>query len=526
MRTLPKICSLLAITICLASCVSMVKYRGLEQSVNQLQSRPQYDPTDSDGDGVPDMTDYEKNSPPGARVDTRGIVLDSDLDGVPDYKDREPYSAPGARIDQNGVTARTDANGRPISNPGTTNPVDDRPGTGYNPPPTTPAAPQYLSTVINFGIYSTLVGVEEQRKLDDLAASLSQTPGARLEVLGFADDYRISNDNIRLALQRAEAVKQALVDRGIPPTSLTTSTAVPTREDAGKYMVRFKMSSGGSVSNPSGQTNAPVGDEASPIFPTPYPQPSSMALLAANMLPKGNSLFDISSQMTDALRRAGYDRIWYFNLPAGYNGFALITQIESINDDATPAAPRFEQAVNANMTSLGELEKYFFNLIKARRGLFRYTVLLVSDRSTGPDTGFDDPSNVMRDPTPGTGGGAYNLQALVYEFYKEQYNSNPVFTKERQPAALHIERSGIAAQLRKAAAASGSFTNPPAPGAGNPNVPDSQPGTVSGKYYTVQKGDTVYSLSKRFRLTETQLRKMNGMSDNAIQIGQRLKIAE
>lgn len=43
-------------------------------------------------------------------------------------------------------------------------------------------------------------------------------------------------------------------------------------------------------------------------------------------------------------------------------------------------------------------------------------------------------------------------------------------------------------------------------------------------YYEVTKGDTLYSISKRFGTTVDELRRLNDMSDNAISIGQSIKI--
>jgi LysM repeat protein len=40
----------------------------------------------------------------------------------------------------------------------------------------------------------------------------------------------------------------------------------------------------------------------------------------------------------------------------------------------------------------------------------------------------------------------------------------------------------------------------------------------------VQQGDTLYSLSKKFMLSVDDLRKMNNLSENAINIGQKIKI--
>ncbi len=42
--------------------------------------------------------------------------------------------------------------------------------------------------------------------------------------------------------------------------------------------------------------------------------------------------------------------------------------------------------------------------------------------------------------------------------------------------------------------------------------------------YTIQQGDTLYSLSKKFNLSIEDLKKLNDLSDNAINIGQKIKI--
>ncbi len=71
--------------------------------ISSLKQRPIFDLTDSDGDGVIDLLDKEPNSPIGAIVDTRGVIVDSDGDGIPDYLDKEPFSPRGYAIDKDGV---------------------------------------------------------------------------------------------------------------------------------------------------------------------------------------------------------------------------------------------------------------------------------------------------------------------------------------------------------------------------------------------------------------------------------------
>lgn len=48
--------------------------------------------------------------------------------------------------------------------------------------------------------------------------------------------------------------------------------------------------------------------------------------------------------------------------------------------------------------------------------------------------------------------------------------------------------------------------------------------TSAANLYTIQQGDTLYSLSKRFNLTVEDLKRINNMSSNAISIGQTIKI--
>ncbi|HMP29015.1 MAG TPA: hypothetical protein PKD85_05420, partial [Saprospiraceae bacterium] len=76
---------------------------GAMSDIAALKQRPVLDLTDSDGDGVIDMLDQEKDTPRGARVDTRGIALDSDGDGIADHLDKEPFSPPGYKVDASGV---------------------------------------------------------------------------------------------------------------------------------------------------------------------------------------------------------------------------------------------------------------------------------------------------------------------------------------------------------------------------------------------------------------------------------------
>ena len=68
---------------------------------------------DTDSDGVYDGIDRESRTQPGNPVDEHGVALDGDLDGVPDGHDREPGTPAGAVVDEEGVALDGDRDGVP-----------------------------------------------------------------------------------------------------------------------------------------------------------------------------------------------------------------------------------------------------------------------------------------------------------------------------------------------------------------------------------------------------------------------------
>lgn len=51
-----------------------------------------------------------------------------------------------------------------------------------------------------------------------------------------------------------------------------------------------------------------------------------------------------------------------------------------------------------------------------------------------------------------------------------------------------------------------------------------KPAYTVGNYYKIEKGDTLYSIAKKFNTTVALLKEMNGLENNTISIGQRLLI--
>ncbi len=55
-------------------------------------------------------------------------------------------------------------------------------------------------------------------------------------------------------------------------------------------------------------------------------------------------------------------------------------------------------------------------------------------------------------------------------------------------------------------------------------VPDTDTGATGSSYHTVQKGDTLYSLSRRYGTTVEAIKTLNGLTSNNISLGARLRI--
>ena len=180
---------------------------GVAKNLEDLNARPVFDLTDTDGDGVIDMVDQEKDTPANAAVDTRGVALDSDGDGVKDYEDKEPYSMPGFSVDGKGVaqvptyTTQDQVNGaietalknhRPVST-GTSSIAD------------------WFMPMVHFNNDSYSIRYSDYPNLKSVATIMKNNPSIRVLVKGFTD--KTSNDryNTKLSYNRAKSAIEHLV---------------------------------------------------------------------------------------------------------------------------------------------------------------------------------------------------------------------------------------------------------------------------------------------------------------------------
>jgi OOP family OmpA-OmpF porin len=223
---------------------------GLSATIERSRKEPPPPPPDSDHDGIIDAQDKCPND---AGVAPDGCPPDTDGDGIldrDDYCPREPGIAPNGcpdlDTDKDGVPLPCDAcpnepgvkpDGCPIrdrDNDGILDNVDkcpDQPETknGFEDedgcPDKIPDAVQKFSGVVP-GIYfkqgSAVIRKDSKPTLDQAVRVLQQYPSIGFEISGHTSSEGDASVNDKLSQDRADAVKQYLVDQGIDPKRIKT----------------------------------------------------------------------------------------------------------------------------------------------------------------------------------------------------------------------------------------------------------------------------------------------------------------
>lgn len=158
---------------------------------------------DNDGDGVPDVRD----KCPDAAEDTNGYNdsdgcpdQDTDLDGVPDVRDKCPATEPDSKVDKDGC---------PVAVPVSPDRAEHHPA----------AEADFVLDGVSFAPGSALLTREARLQLEDIAAWAASEPGV-IEIRGYTDDSGNPESNRSLSLRRAVAVRDLLMERGLPSARL------------------------------------------------------------------------------------------------------------------------------------------------------------------------------------------------------------------------------------------------------------------------------------------------------------------
>ena len=214
-------------------------------AISELEKRPIYDPTDTDGDGIIDAIDDEDNSPAGARVDTKGITLDSDGDKVPNYMDKEPFSPPGYTVNKDGVAQVP----KPITETDVNRIVDAKIAAIKFP---TPQTNEWFLPMVNFGDNRYDVRYSEYEKLYQVATVLKNNPSLKVVAVGHTDARGPEGYNAVLSYNRAKAAIEMLVsqygvsrDRLILNWSGETTNLIPEKgSNSMNRRVEFRVAKG------------------------------------------------------------------------------------------------------------------------------------------------------------------------------------------------------------------------------------------------------------------------------------------
>ncbi len=201
-----------------------------DQCPNDPGVAPNGCPADTDNDGVLDKDDYCPREAGPAPKGCPIIDLDPDKDGVPVPCDQCPTEA---GVKPLGCPIRdTDGDGIPDDKdkcpkePETKNGYEDQDGC----PDTIPEQVKKFTGVIQ-GIFfdknKATIRPESKRVLGNAQKVLQTYPSVNLEISGHTSSEGEPEFNQRLSQDRADSVKQWLVEAGVPPERLATRGAGP-----------------------------------------------------------------------------------------------------------------------------------------------------------------------------------------------------------------------------------------------------------------------------------------------------------
>ena len=171
----------------------------------------------------------------------------------------------------------------------------------------------------------------------------------------------------------------------------------------------------------------PTQAQPLPELPWPPPKASAWSEISRLVLLRGMSaptFGHVKARLGDALDAAGYYQRSLFGVP---NGFAMVTQLERIDNDGVPAGSgRWQVAETSTVFSLVD---YLKRLLYAEPGRYRLVVLIVSDTPFAANGGYltageaaDLASKGVNTLPQNVADQRYSLRhnctALIYEFRK------------------------------------------------------------------------------------------------------------
>ena len=178
-------------------------------------------PVDSDHDGVPNYLDRCPDSPEGVEVDEYGCPVDSDGDGVADFLDQCPDTPKGVQVEAVGCPVDSDGDGIPDY----LDKCPDKKGLASN--DGCPELPKEVTQVfkkamtgIQFVSGKSTIKSSSFPVLDMIVSVMELNPDYNLNISGHTDNVGKADLNLRLSADRAAAVCDYLIMKGISASRL------------------------------------------------------------------------------------------------------------------------------------------------------------------------------------------------------------------------------------------------------------------------------------------------------------------
>ncbi len=181
-------------------------------------------PIDSDKDGVADYLDQCAETPAGVQVDEKGCPVDSDNDGVADYLDKCPNTPAAAKgfVDANGCPIDSDNDGVADFEDVCPNEAGVKANNGC--PEVKEAVKQLFQKALNgieFQSGKAVIKKTSNSILDEIVKVMKENPSYKLSINGHTDNTGKADKNQKLSEDRANAVKDYMVNKGVEADRLT-----------------------------------------------------------------------------------------------------------------------------------------------------------------------------------------------------------------------------------------------------------------------------------------------------------------
>jgi Caspase domain len=192
-----------------------------------------------------------------------------------------------------------------------------------------------------------------------------------------------------------------------------------------------------------------------PSFPWPPPAASADYVLPQSLFGSDATVGEETSAILSALEQNGYVERSFYGAP-DVGGVALITRLERIKDDGSPASQRWGREYQISSLNLGQ---FLSGLFYADPGHYRVIVFVIAEKpfSQSPSqqlsgkqagdllkSGADVlPPEVAQRPVEGS-----HCKALIYEFANDGNELHKV-ESSHLTGKQHLEKAGLLATLEK-----------------------------------------------------------------------------